>query len=97
MLLGVAVALIGLAAGAEFDLIAYLCSRYFGLKNYSQIYAWQFVAFSIASGAAPMIFGRVFDSAGSYNPALIAAALLFVAGGALLLALGRYPDFSKQP
>ena len=33
-----AVMLIGLAAGAEVDLIAYLCSRYFGVRSYGAIY-----------------------------------------------------------
>jgi MFS family permease len=34
---------IGLAAGAEVDLIAFLTSRYFGLKSYGELYGWQLV------------------------------------------------------
>ena len=34
----VAAALIGVAAGAEVDVIAYLASRYFGMRQYSRIY-----------------------------------------------------------
>jgi MFS family permease len=88
---GLAVMLIGLAAGAEFDLIAYLCLRYFGTRNFGQIYAWQWTSFSLAAGAGPVAFGLIFDLTGSYQRALVAAALLLVAGPVLLLALGRYP------
>ncbi|MEM8981455.1 MAG: MFS transporter [Pseudomonadota bacterium] len=92
----IAAVLIGLAAGAEFDLIAYLTSRYFGLKNYGKIYAWPFAAFSIGAGIAPFLFGKVHDSYGNYQPILLAAALFYVAGSAILLTLGRYPRFDGE-
>lgn len=88
---GVSVALIGLAGGAEFDLIAFLCLRYFGTRNYGQIYGWQWTGFSLASGIGPLAFGLVFDFTGSYKGALLVSALLLVVGPLLLLALGRYP------
>ncbi|KQP46254.1 hypothetical protein ASF44_25040 [Pseudorhodoferax sp. Leaf274] len=92
---GLAVALIGLAGGAEFDLIAYLCLRYFGTRNYGQIYAWQWTGFSLASGIGPMAFGLVYDFKGSYHDALLASAMLLVIGPLLLLGLGRYPSAFK--
>ncbi|WAC71965.1 MFS transporter [Roseateles sp. SL47] len=88
---GLAVMMIGLAAGAEFDLIAFLCLRYFGTRNFGQIYAWQWAGFSIATGIGPLAFGLVFDRTGSYHHALWIAALLLTLGPLLLLALGRYP------
>jgi MFS family permease len=88
---GAAVMMIGLAAGAEFDLIAYLCLRYFGTRNFGQIYAWQWVNFSVAAGAGPIAFAMIFDRTGSYHDALLVAAVLLVAGPLLLLGLGRYP------
>jgi MFS family permease len=90
-LLGLAAALIGFAAGAEFDLIAYLCTRYFGMRAYGRIYAWQWAAFSLAAGAGPALFGLAFDRAGHYGPALWGGAAALLGGGLLLLALGRYP------
>ena len=86
-----AAVLIGLAGGAEFDLIAYLCLRYFGRRHFGQIYGWQWASFSLTAGFGPLAFGHVFDRTGSYRLALWAAALLLVAGPLLLLALGRYP------
>ena len=84
--------LIGLATGAEGDLMPYLTARYFGLRHYGKTYGLLLGVFFLASGIAPFIVGRVFDVSGSYAPALLAASVLFVVGGASLLALGRYPD-----
>jgi len=87
--------LIGLAAGAETDLVAFLTARYFGLRNYGRLYGLQYAVFGFASGIAPAMFGRVHDLYGTYQPILYAAAVLFVLGAVLLLALGRYPTFDK--
>ena len=86
--------LIGLAAGAELDLMAFLSSRYFGLRRYASIYAVTFVFFSVSAGIAPATFGMVYDIAGSYAPALRAAAVACVLGALLMLTLGAYPDFT---
>jgi len=93
---GLAVALIGLAAGAEFDLIAYMVSRYFGLKRFGAIYGMMFAFFALGSGAGPVIFGRVYDTAQSYAPILYIAAVLFALGAAMLLFLGKYPEFKDE-
>jgi MFS family permease len=87
----VAVAFLGLAGGAEFDLIAFLCLRYFGTRHYGQIYAWQWASFTVGSGAGPIAFGAIFDASGSYSTALLAGGIAMLAAPALLLALGPYP------
>jgi MFS family permease len=84
-----AVAMIGLAGGAEFDLIAYLCVRYFGMRHYGKLYAWQWASFTVASGVGPLLFGRSFDATGSYHSALIVGAVVMLAGPLLLFTLGR--------
>jgi predicted MFS family arabinose efflux permease len=89
--------LIGFAAGAETDLVAYLTARYFGLANYGRLYGLQYAVFGVASGFSPFLFGRVFDLTGSYQPILYAAAVLFVVGSVALLSLGRYPRFDEAP
>jgi predicted MFS family arabinose efflux permease len=87
----VAVAFLGLAGGAEFDLIAFLCLRYFGTRHYGQIYAWQWASFTVGAGVGPIAFGAIYDASGSYSAALLAAGVVMLAGPALLLALGPYP------
>ena len=88
--------LIGLAAGAETDLVAYLTARYFGLAHYGRIYGLQYSVFGFASGISPFLFGKVFDLYGTYRPILYAAAVLFVLGAVALLSLGRYPRFEAE-
>jgi MFS family permease len=85
-----AAALVGLAAGAEFDLIAFMSSRYFGMKDYGKIYAWQFIGFGVGAGFAPPLPGIVLGRTGSYDPALYAIAAMFVVGATMLLFLGKY-------
>jgi MFS family permease len=91
LMIGVAVFLIGLTAGAEFDLLAYLTGRYFGMKNYGFLYAIQTIGLLLTAGLSPPIFGRVYDQMGSYDPALMVSAGLFLCAPPLLLLLGRYP------
>jgi MFS transporter, OFA family, oxalate/formate antiporter len=85
--------MLGFAAGAESDVIAYLASRYFGMAHYGKIYGLLYMPFGIFSAISPMVYGGVRDATGSYDLMLTAAAGLFVAGGALLLLLGRYPEW----
>lgn len=87
----VSVLIIGLAAGAELDLMAYLVSRYFGLASYGKLYGALYVSFSIGAGLAPFAFGKVYDVFGSYNPILLIVAGMSVAGAVMLLFLGPYP------
>jgi MFS family permease len=80
--------LIGLAAGAEFDVIAYLAVMYFGLRHYSKIYSFLYAAFAVGAAAAPAAFGYSFDTLGSYTMILYLCCGLFILGAVLLLALG---------
>lgn len=84
--------LLGFAAGAESDVIAFLAARYFGMAHYGKIYGALYMPFGIGSAISPILYGRVRDVTGSYDPMLMAAMAMFAIGGALLLTLGRYPD-----
>jgi len=96
LLISASMILIGLAAGAELDLMAFLVSRYFGLKHYGALYGALYISFSIGAGFAPVTFGKVFDAVGSYGPVLTIVAAMSAGGGLLMLTLGRYPRaFSK--
>ena len=43
----IAAFLVGLGMGAEGDIIAYLISRYFGLRAFGEIYGYAFSAFTL--------------------------------------------------
>jgi len=84
--------LIGFAAGAELDLMAFLAARYFGLAHYAKIYSILYATLAVCSGTAPMIFASVYDATGSYDLGYSVAAALFIVSVFLILLLGRYPD-----
>lgn len=88
--------LLGLAAGAEVDLLAYLVARYFGLKSYGKIYGVMLSAFALGGGLGPVLTGMAYDAAGNYDSALYVGVGVFLLGAVLLGALGKYPDFSKR-
>ena len=85
----VAIVLVGLAAGAEVDLLAYLVGLHFGMRHYAKIYGWGLAAFSAGAGVGPGFAGWVHDATGSYVMALYAFAGMIAVGAALLGSLGR--------
>ncbi|SNT27418.1 Sugar phosphate permease [Noviherbaspirillum humi] len=85
-----AIVLIGMGLGAEVDLIAYLLSRYLGMRAFGLIYGYLFAIFVLGSGAGPYLMGLSFDKAGSYSPALFGLAACLVVASYLLLRLGAY-------
>lgn len=89
--------MLGFAAGAEADVIAFLASRYFGMANYGKIYGMLYMPFGMLAGISPALYGWVRDTTGSYDAMLIAAAVLFAAAAGLLLTMGRYPEFAARP
>jgi len=90
-----AIALIGMAAGAEYDLLAYLVARYFGMKSYGSIYGWLYSFFALGAGLGPVFFGANFDRTHDYQLSLNLASVLFVAPALLLLLMGSYRDFKQ--
>jgi len=86
-----AVVLIGLAAGAELDLMSFLTARYFGVRHYSKIYSLLYTALALCGGSAPMLFATLHDLSGSYDHSFLAAGGMFACSALLVLMLGRYP------
>jgi MFS family permease len=97
VLILVACSLIGLAAGAELDLMAYLTARYFGPRHYAKIYAVLYALLAIAGGVAPMLFAKLYDRTASYTASFHVAAALLVVGAVLLPLLGRQPPTKGHP
>jgi predicted MFS family arabinose efflux permease len=85
-----AILLIGFAVGVEYDIIAYLVARYFGMRSYTTIYGLLYNCFGVGAGFAPFIFGWAFDASQSYVPVLRVAMILLLISTLSLLTLGRY-------
>ena len=83
---------LGLAAGAELDLLAFLTARYFGLAHFARIYALLYAGLATGSALAPALFSLIRDRTGSYQASFQTSALLFIAAAVLLPLLGRYPS-----
>jgi MFS family permease len=88
----VAAVCIGLAAGAELDVIAVLITRYFGNVAYAENYGWQYAAWTFGSGTAVIATNRAFDVLGTHTPVLWVYVVLFAISGLMIARLGRYPE-----
>lgn len=92
-----AVALLGIGAGAESDLLAMLVSRYFGLRSFGTIYGWICAAFMAGSALGPWFLGIGFDFTGSYASSLIWCAVGLAITTLMLIALPRFPSWERAP
>ena len=102
----VGVILLGLGLGTKIDLIAFLVSRYFGQRAFGTLYGYCFMIFGLGSSSGRFVLGYVYDLAGSYNPALMAAAVALVVAVISVNLLGPYvypverepePELLPQP
>jgi MFS family permease len=89
---GLAIALVavffaGLMNGAEQDLLPYLVSRLFGLRAYGEIFGSLFMLSLFGSAIGIVGFGRLHDSTGGYDVALLLAGIAMVVAAALLASL----------
>jgi MFS family permease len=90
---GFAAALLGLALGAELDAVAYLASRYMGLRSFGVLFGTIAGMVSFGGGIGPVAVNYSYDILHSYYPAL----WIFVPGclvsSMLFLSLGKIPTF----
>lgn len=87
-----AVILIGLGLGGEADVTPFLIARYFGLESFSTLYGITWTFYACAGAIGPIVFGRVFDAAGTYSSVLYVASGLTLLSALLMLAMRRYPQ-----
>jgi predicted MFS family arabinose efflux permease len=90
------IGLIGFAAGVEYDLMAFLVARYFGMRSYATIYGSLYGCFALGAGVGPLLFGNAFDKTHSYSQMLVVSCVMLVAAALMLLTLGRYRRFGPE-
>jgi MFS family permease len=90
-----AAACLGLAAGAELDVIAYLAAKYFGTMAYARVYGFLYAAWTLGSGTAPLVTSMTFDRTGSHTTILWVYVGLFAISAAMIARLGAYPELPK--
>jgi MFS family permease len=91
----VATLLVGIGAGAEFDIAAFLIARYFGMRDYGRLFGVHLGLVTAGAAAAPLLFGQLFEISGGYAGMLGFCFVCFLAGPLLLLTLGGYPLFRQ--
>ena len=91
----IAAVCIGLAAGAELDVIAVLVTRYFGNRAYAENYGWQYAAWTFGSGTAVIATNWVYDLLGTHTPVLWVYVALFAVSALLIARLGDYPELPR--
>jgi MFS family permease len=98
---------LGLGIGSEIDIMAFLVSRYFGLRKFGEIYGYIMGVFLFGSGLGPTLIGVCFDLTHSYNFALAGFGVALLVATLLISRLGPYtyparkssvvPDASAAP
>jgi MFS family permease len=86
----IAAPLVGLGIGAEVDIVAYLTSRYFGLRSYGAIFGSIWAIFGLSGGLGAYLMGLGFDKTGSYVLPLSGFFCAAVVAAVLTLTLGPY-------
>ena len=84
------VVFVGLAAGAEIDMMGFLTSRYFGLSALGKTYGLLFALFTVAAGLGPYLIGLSFTSTKAYGLGFGTAAGLTILAGLIITTLGPY-------
>lgn len=86
----VAAGIIGLAWGAEVDLLSFLTSRYFALGHFGKVYGYVVTAHTLGAVVGPFLMAVGFDWLGSYRVALSVAGTGVAAAALLIGSLGTY-------
>ena len=93
----VAVAVLGLSVGGEYDAIIYLCSRFFGMRNFAALFGWIASGLLAGMGLGPVLAGWIHDRWGSYEMFLVAVIPMGLLAGLMIATLGKYPRHVERP
>ena len=90
----VAAFLIGLAIGAESDVMPYLISRYFGMHSMAELYGCAFGCYTLGNATGRTLIATGFDATGAYRMPLGFAVVALLAATLATFGLGKYRQFS---
>lgn len=88
--------LIGIGMGSEVDVVAYLSSRYFGLRRYGLVFGILISVYGLAVGMASWLVGKAHDAYGTYDGVLLGLAVGVIAAMALIMSLGPPPPVESD-
>jgi predicted MFS family arabinose efflux permease len=82
--------MVGLAFGAEVEIMGYLISRYFGLRSLGSTFGACFASFVLAGAAGAYAMGAGYDRTRSYTAPLLLFFFLMIFASFLFTCLGPY-------
>lgn len=82
---------LGMAVGAEGDLIAFTVSRHFGIKAYAETVGWVYGIAAAGGAVGPLIANVIMASSANYGPLMIVWAAFCLIATTVFATLGKYP------
>lgn len=92
--IAVAVLSLGLALGAEGDVLAYLVMKYFRLDIYSTVLGMVLGAIALSAASGSLLLSFMLKQSGNYSPFLVVSAVAALIGSAMFVLLRRVPAYS---
>jgi len=86
--------MIGLAVGAEVDVLAYLNGRYFGMLHFARIYGVFYGIYSLSGGIGPLLTAMIVER-GGYTVAMLTLCGLLIIGCLILMRFPPFPQTSS--
>ncbi len=83
---------IGLTLGAEVDVIIYLGTRHFGLRNFGTFTSALFSSIALGTALGPLAAGALFDRSGSYTGFIAMTVVLTTVAALITLTLRCPPE-----
>ncbi len=87
----------GAYTGAGLSVTAFLVSRYAGLKSFGAVYGVLGSMLMLGTALGPPIGAAIYDKFHTYHPLLWAVIPICLIAAALMLFLGKYPEFNSKP
>jgi MFS family permease len=89
--------LLGVGTGAEIDLVAFILTRYFGIKAFGALYGLLFTLAVFANAVGNNLLGWCYQLAHTYVPALLILEVFLVGAIVILARLGPYRFPALRP
>jgi MFS family permease len=94
-ILVVGAVLLGIAQGAELDMLPFVTARRFGRRAYARIYGSSYAVIAVGQIISPLVLGWVFDLTGSYRLGLIIFPMLSVIALVLVAVARQTPRLDR--
>lgn len=90
-----AIGLIGLAQGAEGDYITFFSVHLFGLGNFARVVSIMGMVISLGMALGGLLFARIFDLRGTYEPAILGSIALYATGAVVFWSIRMDPPLRE--